>query len=232
MNQISALHDIRTTIDAVFDEPRALRTRLDPGPLMTLLCGERVTVRPARPQDAGMIQDYIRGLFPDSRRSRFLGALNELSANELYRMTHTDGCSYPALIAEHVDQGDCTMIGEARYAAAPDGQHCEFAISVHEAWRRKRLGTLLIEAVSFRARALGLRHLVGDVFRSNEAMIALARKIGFVVLGSAEDARLVKITKDLSLEYSSQAWNERASVLWRCVGGRAGPIAPVLSLQS
>jgi len=89
----------------------------------------------------------------------------------------------------------------------------------------------MIEAVSFRARALGLRHLVGDVFRSNEAMIALARKIGFVI-GSAEDARLVKITKDLSLEDSSQAWNERATVLRRCAGGRAGPIAPVLSLQS
>jgi hypothetical protein len=39
--------------------------------------GERVTVRPARPQDSG------NSLSPSSRRNRFLGALNEVSANEL-----------------------------------------------------------------------------------------------------------------------------------------------------
>ncbi len=67
--------------------------------------GERVTVRPARPQDSGMIQAYIRSLSPASRRNRFLGALNEVSANELYGMTHTDRCSHPALIAENVVEG-------------------------------------------------------------------------------------------------------------------------------
>jgi hypothetical protein len=74
--------------------------------------GERVTVRRARPQDSGMIQAYMRSLSPASRRNRFLGALNEVSANELYGMTHTDRCSHPALIAENVVEGACTMIGE------------------------------------------------------------------------------------------------------------------------
>jgi RimJ/RimL family protein N-acetyltransferase len=229
LNQAPALHNIRTTNDALIDEPRALRDRPDPGQAMALPCGERVTLRAARPQDAGMIQDYIRSLSPASRRSRFLGALNELSANELYRMTHTDGCNYPAFIAEQVVQGDCTMIGEARYALAPDGLHCEFAVSVDDGRRRKTLGTLLIGIVASRARALGLRYLVGDVFRSNEAMLVLARKTGFEVVGSDADARLAKITKDLSLHDTSDVWNERASVR-RCAGGLTGPL--LLSLQS
>jgi GNAT superfamily N-acetyltransferase len=146
--------------------------------------GERVTVRPARPQDSGMIQAYIRSLSPASRRNRFLGALTEVSANELYGMTHTDRCSHPALIAENVVERACTMIGEARYVVAPDGFNCEFAVSVAESWRRKALGTLLVGIVVYRAKALGLRYLVGDVFRSNEEMIALARKTGFAVTGS------------------------------------------------
>jgi GNAT superfamily N-acetyltransferase len=176
--------------------------------------GERVTVRTARPQDSGMIQAYIRSLSPASRRNRFLGALNEVSANELYGMTHTDRCSYPALIAENVVEGACIMIGEARYAVASDGFNCEFAVSVAESWRRKALGTLLVGIVVYRAKALGLRYLVGDVFRSNEEMIALARKTGFAVTSPIADARLVKITKDLSLLDVAQPWNEPASQSW------------------
>jgi hypothetical protein len=86
-----------------------------------LPCGETVSVRPARPQDTDRIQAYIRTLSPASRRNRFLGALNEVSTNELYGMTHTDRGSYPVLIAENVIEGARTMIGEVRYAVAPDG---------------------------------------------------------------------------------------------------------------
>src|ERR1700730_5033187 len=159
--------------------------------------GETVTVRPAHPQDGERIQAYIRTLSPESRRNRFLGALNEVSSKELYVMTHADGGSHSVLIAENVIEGASTMIGELRYAVAPDGFNCEFAVSVAEAWRRKRLGTLLIRIVTSRAKALGLRYLVGDVFRSNQAMITLARKSGFAVAEPIGDATLVKITKDL-----------------------------------
>jgi acetyltransferase len=118
---------------------------------------EKVTVRPARPQDTGIIQAYIRSLSPASRRNRFLGALNEMAASELYGMTHEGHGRHPALIAETVEGGACTMIGEARYAVTPDGFSCEFAVSVAEAWRGKRLGTLLVGVVASRARALGRR---------------------------------------------------------------------------
>ena len=106
------------------------------------------------------------------------------------------------------------MIGEARYAVAPDGFHCEFAVSVDDTWRRKTLGTLLVGIVAYRARALGLRYLIGDVFRGNEAMIALARKTRFALSGPVADARLVKVTKDLSLRDALQPWNELASQSW------------------
>jgi RimJ/RimL family protein N-acetyltransferase len=176
-----------------------------------LLVPENVTVRPARSQDSDIIQAYIRNLSPASRRNRFLGSLNEVSANELHGMTHNDHGTYPSLIAENNVDGACTMIGEARYAVAADGLNCEFAVSVAEAWRRKRLATLLVGIVASRAKALGLLYLVGDVLRSNEAMIALARKIGFTVTAPVTDATLAKITKDLSLLDATQPWNELAS---------------------
>jgi hypothetical protein len=45
-------------------------------------------------------------------------------------------------------------------------------------------------------------------------MIALARKTGFAVTSPIADARLVKITKDLSLLDVAQPWNEPASQSW------------------
>jgi RimJ/RimL family protein N-acetyltransferase len=162
----------------------------------------KVTFREALPHDTGVIQNYVRGLAPDSRRNRFLGALNELSASELHAMTHGDDGRYPALIAERLVNGTRTMIGEARYALTPDGQGCEFAISVAEPWRCRSLGTHMIRILASRAKALGRRYLVGDVFSSNPAMIALARKLGFAVTAPICDARLARITKDLSAHLS------------------------------
>ena len=159
-----------------------------------------------------MIQAYIRGLSAASRRNRFLGALNEISSSELHAMTHGDRRRHPALIAESIVDGARTMIGEARYAVAPDGLSCEFAVSVAEPWRGKTLATLLVGIVAYRAKALGLRYLVGDVLRSNDAMLALARKTGFAVTGPVADARLVRIAKDLSLPDAAQ--NELASQSW------------------
>jgi GNAT superfamily N-acetyltransferase len=173
-----------------------------------------VIVRPARPQDTDMVQAYVRGLPAVARHNRFLGAVNELPASELNRMTHMHHGSHPALIAETVVEGVRTMIGEARYAGSPDGRTCEFAVSVADAWRRKRLGMLLIGVVECRAKALGLRYLAGDVLRSNLAMTALARKSDFAMTEPIADARLVRITKDLFLRDAAQPCNEHASQCW------------------
>jgi acetyltransferase len=179
-----------------------------------VLCGETVAVRPARPQDSGMIGAYIRALSFAARRNRFLGSVNEMSANELYRMTHGDDVARPALIVETVVGGARVMIGEARYALMPDGLSCEFALSVAEAWRHKGIGTLLIGIIEDRAKALGVRYLVGDVFRSNEAMMALARNAGFAVTRPILDDRLVRITKAVSVLDGAQARNEVLSQAW------------------
>jgi hypothetical protein len=68
-------------INALPDAPAAVQAP-------HVVCGEGLTVRPASPQDTGMIGAYIRALFFASRRNRFLGSVNEISANDtLVRIT-------------------------------------------------------------------------------------------------------------------------------------------------
>ena len=161
--------------------------------------GTSVTIRPASPGDGAAIQAYIGGLSPESRRYRFLGALSEVSPSELFRMTHPSDWHDQTLLVEAITGGVPAMIGEVRYAIAPDGSTCEFALSVAENWRRRRLGTRLLEFVACRARTLGAHTLVGEVLRSNAPMTALASKAGFATTAPIADARLIRISRYLSL---------------------------------
>jgi acetyltransferase len=156
-----------------------------------------ITIRPAGPEDSRVIQTYIRQLSPTSRYNRFLGVVKELSPTQLHGLTHADHRYRLTMIAETVVAGACMMIGEACYAIAADGINCEIAVSVADDWQRRTLGTLLLTMLASRARAFGVRHLVGEVLRSNGAMTALARKLGWVFAAVIEDARLVRITKQL-----------------------------------
>ena len=165
-----------------------------------------VTVRPAGPEDAERIGAYIRGLSFASRYTRFLGPVNELAPADLHRMTHGNDAAPPALIVESGDGDARTVIGEARYAF--DGITCEFALSVSDAWRGRGVGTLLMGIMEERAKVRGAHYLVGDVLRSNQPMLALARKLGFAVTRPVLDDRLFKVTKRLSRLDAAQASNE------------------------
>jgi GNAT superfamily N-acetyltransferase len=158
--------------------------------------GEAVTVRAIGPQDADRLQAYMRNLSGPTRRNRFLGAVSELTAKELERLTRMSGPDEFALIA--FAGGEAAMIAEAVQVIAPESQRCEIALSVTDVWQRKGLGTLLLWHMECRARMLGARHLIGEVLRTNDAMKGLARKAGFAIRGPFRDARLVEIVKDLS----------------------------------
>lgn len=165
--------------------------------------GTCVTLRPIGPADAGVLQTYVRLLSSEARYYRFFGALNELPRTELDHVLHLDQRYQLALLAETRVDGASLVIGEARYALAPDRLTGEFTLSVADDWRGKGLGTLLMADIECRARSVGARRLVGEVLRFNEPMKALALKSGFLMVEVPRDARLVRIVKDLALSQAA-----------------------------
>jgi GNAT superfamily N-acetyltransferase len=174
--------------------------------------GEHVTVRPIRPGDAGRLQAYVGGLSIDSRRNRFLGALNELSQSELARLCGMDRPDEITWVAFASAATEPMMIGEAVQVIGPDGARCEFAVSVTDPWQRRGLGSALLRIVECRARARGARHLFGEVLRTNTAMKCFARKAGFSIRSPITDARLVEIVRDLAQADSGAPCPELADV--------------------
>jgi GNAT superfamily N-acetyltransferase len=171
--------------------------------------GERITIGVVRPQDAGALQAYFRELSGESRYRRFLGALAELNAKQLARITEMNGPDEVALLAFAETGNTPCLVGEAVLVRVAGSARREFALSVTDAWQRKGVGAALLADLECRARMRGARYLYGDVLRTNTPMKNLARKAGFALRSPLTDARLIEISKDLAVTAPDLPCRER-----------------------
>jgi acetyltransferase len=160
--------------------------------------GPAVTIRPIRPEDAGMEQDFVRGLSPHSRYFRFMDTLRQLTPAMLARFTQIDYDREMALIATVEEDGHETEVGVCRYVAHPDGETCEYAIVVADAWQRRGLGRRMLQLLIEVARSRGLRTMLGYVLAGNAGMLSLSRSLGFTVSDSREDPMVRRTTLTLA----------------------------------
>ncbi|MFL6791467.1 MAG: GNAT family N-acetyltransferase [Bradyrhizobium sp.] len=162
--------------------------------------GEAVTVRFVEPRDAEELQAYFRSLSTRSRYNRFLGAASELPKTELDRFIHVGEADAFSVVAAMTIDGFETFVGEARYAFHADTASLEFGLSIDDRWQGQGIGKALLKNLECRAAALGAERLFGDTLRSNDSMIALARKSGYAFIASPGDWKLVRFEKHLDVE--------------------------------
>jgi acetyltransferase len=173
-----------------------------------------VTLRPIRPDDADALQSFVRGLSPASRRLRFHVALNELSATMLTRLTCVDQHRHVAFVLTVTEGGTERIVGEARFAAADDGDTAEFGIAVADAFQGRGLAERLVAALIDAARASGLRWLVGEVLDGNDRMLAFTRRCGFAMTTRGAEPGIVRVERGVEpLRRSATAWSSRPSVV-------------------
>ena len=157
--------------------------------------GRTLTVRLVTPDDGETLQHYFRQLSTRSRYNRFLGAISELPASELAHFIHAGEDDRFSVIAAITIDGRETIVGEARYGFEPASKNFEFGISIDDRWQGQGIGAALIGNLECRAAALGASRMFGDTLRSNEVMIALARKSGYAFLRHPDDWKLVRFEK-------------------------------------
>jgi len=162
--------------------------------------GDAVTVRFLEPRDAEELQHYFRSLTTRSRYNRFLGAMSELPRTLLDEFTHVGEADRFSVVATMMVDGFATIVGEARYGFNADTASIEFGLSIDDRWQGKGIGKALLKNLECRAVAFGAERLFGDTLRSNDAMIALARKSGYAFTNSPGDWKLVRFEKPLHVE--------------------------------
>ena len=172
----------------------------------------RLTLRPARSSDGDALQTYVRGLSPQSRYNRFLGAASELPASELARALAANGRDTLTLLLTSTAEDRETVIGEARVALSCAKRAGKFSMSIADDWQHVGVGSALLREIERKASADGIELLFGDTLRTNEAMIGLALGRGFRLEPGLEP-RLVRIRKrldDAAPDLPCQKWSEIA----------------------
>ncbi|HUJ01609.1 MAG TPA: GNAT family N-acetyltransferase, partial [Usitatibacter sp.] len=142
--------------------------------------GEWVKIRPIRPEDARMESAFVDGLSSETIHSRFQSTLKSLTPAMLARFTQIDYDREMALVAVLEEAGAERQVAVVRYITLPDGDSCEYAIVIADAWQRRGLGRLLMSAIIETARSRGLKKMIGWILASNTAMLRLCAALGFV----------------------------------------------------
>jgi acetyltransferase len=158
--------------------------------------GTDVVIRPIRPEDAAIEQDFMHNLSPEAKYMRFMQTMQELTPEMLVRFTQIDYDREIALVAVVKHQGKEMQVAVTRFGTNPDGESCEFAIAVADSWTHKGLGTKMLSALIETARSRGLKLMEGDVLEQNRAMLHLAKKLGFVV-HEPDDSRVRHVSLTL-----------------------------------
>lgn len=169
--------------------------------------GQDWLLRPIRPEDAVLLQEFVRGLSDESRYMRFVSMLRELTPRMLARYTRIDYDRELALVAtvrvpnpENRGLLREQIIGFAHYLRNPDGQGAEYALVIADDWQRRGLGAHLMHGLIGAAQRQGLKYIDGVVLATNRAMLGLMVSLGFRNDRDESDPGMRRVWLDLSAQ--------------------------------
>jgi acetyltransferase len=192
--------DARVEIDHVQpDRPKYAHMAIHPWPAhlvsrWQIPDGTWITIRPLRPEDALLENEFVRNLSDQSRYFRFFGTLRELTPAMLLRFTQFDYDREMAFIALTVADHQELEIGGARYVIDRDGTGCEFAIAVADQWHKHGIGQRLMSSLIEAAREKKLSRMHGEVLAGNGSMLAMVGSMGFSIETSGEDSTVKTVS--------------------------------------
>lgn len=144
------------------------------------IAGQRLRVRPIRPEDGARLRAFYDAATPGDLRLRFFMMRREVPHSELARFSQIDYDREMSFVALPED-GSGAMAGEVRAICDPDNEVAEFAIQVAREWQGRGLGRLLLDKLIRHLRERGTREVVGACLPENAAMASLAGRLGFEV---------------------------------------------------
>lgn len=144
--------------------------------------GQKILLRPIRPEDEPTHQRFFTRLSAEDIRFRFFGVVKALAHSQIARYTQIDYDREMAFIAiRGEDDGEPETLGVVRAITDPDNRRAEFAIIVRSDMKGKGLGRTLMKKLIDYCRARGTGAVFGEVLEQNERMLALAREFGFEI---------------------------------------------------
>jgi acetyltransferase len=155
-------------------------------------------LRAMRAEDEPKLREAFEGLTPHEVRMRFLHPMKAMTHELAARLSQLDYDRELALMLCTVEPpGQADIFAVVRAGFDPSTRVSEFAIILPKALSRKGLGTLLLQKMISEAQARDMRSIEGDVLMDNDAMLALARKLGFAVAAHGAASGLFRVRLEL-----------------------------------
>lgn len=150
------------------------------------------------PDDAPRLRSAFQSLTPDEVRMRFLHPMRELTPEYAARLANPDPQREFALVLVEALHPAQARIGAVARATIDDSSHsAEFAIIVGRELRRQGIARHLLSRVIEWCRKKRLHQVYGFVLRENQAMLDLARALGFRLLHAATSDSIIEVRKIL-----------------------------------
>jgi GNAT superfamily N-acetyltransferase len=144
---------------------------------VTLRDGEKVLIRPLKPEDAALYPDFLSEVTAEDLRLRFFVPMREVRHELIEKLIHYDPKHAMAFIA----------IGDG----------AEFAILVRSHLKGHGLGWLMMKHMIAYAREKGLKTVHGQVLAENATMLLMCSELGFHVNDDAGERGMKVVTLPL-----------------------------------
>jgi len=128
------------------------------------------TIRPLRNDEKPAFRDLLLRLDPESRRNRFAMSVDD---SFIVAYAETSFAQSPVIFGYFEDG---VLRGTAELRILPEPHMAEAAFCVEKDWRRRGVGTRLMDALLNEARDLRIEHIYISCLAANLTMQALARK--------------------------------------------------------
>jgi GNAT superfamily N-acetyltransferase len=139
----------------------------------TLRDGTPIHLRPIRPDDQESLIAFHDRLSGQTAYQRFFNVVKHLPAAWAHFLVNVDYDRRLALVAEHGDGPDRTLVAVARYDCSGQADAAEIAFVVQDDWQGRGLGRILLNALLAAAEARGIRRFRASVLASNARMLGL-----------------------------------------------------------
>jgi len=139
---------------------------------LALGSGERVRIRPIRPDDEPRLSELYDRSSHTTRYQRFFTVHRRLPPDWAHFLANVDYERRFALVVEDLAAPTTSVIGVARYEPTDDGVP-EIAVVVEDRWQGKGLGTLLLTELFRAALDNGISHFRAWVLADNRRMLGM-----------------------------------------------------------
>lgn len=162
----------------------------------TLRDGTGVRLRPIQPDDEPLLVRFHQHLSDRTVFFRYfhLTKLDQRIKHErLARLCTVDPTAEAAIVAEQDDEAGVPAIIAVGRLTRPNARgEAEIALLVSDVHQGKGLGSELLKRLCDHARRIGVRRLVGEILSENDAMRAVARRVGFAVMPVTDDPQVLR----------------------------------------